>query len=262
LLQYEDRYSDWVFLSGHAVGRDEEEAFRMQQAVAEKEEDVVRAARRLRYSIRFLLGIMGNSDYSCLFREEFDADFQDRRKILDSEFVEAADDHFSVLSGRVADFIEPIRRTYGQEHNERDVAYIEILERYLSNTKKILVDLEVEPRQETDVYGAVRKQLLSIFPSSKETKGKYIVKTAKVFMPDILVEECKAAVEYKYITTEESIPTVIAGICDDVEGYSDEKYERYYAVFYATRPFVTDARFKKIWQEKKFPKNWHYFYCY
>jgi hypothetical protein len=137
---------------------------------------------------------------------------------------------------------------------------IRYLENVLNNTAVIISNSGTQPRTETEVYKAVKNILEAIFPTSKSPKSNFI-KTAKEYKPDILIPELNAAVEYKYASTEEKLKVTVEQIAADVKGYTGDKdYNVFYAVFYVTDDFWGEEKFKQVWKEQQFPKNWISFY--
>lgn len=131
-----------------------------------------------------------------------------------------------------------------------------VLEAMLNNTAQIIFEMGLQPQSETDVYNAVKHVIKAGFPSSKDA-GSNFNKTAKQYKPDILVPELEIAIEYKFADDINRLKAVVDEICADVVNYTGEpNYNEFYAVFYVTSDFWGEDRFKKVWEEKKFPKNW------
>lgn len=83
------------------------------------------------------------------------------------------------------------------------------------------------------------------------------IKTAKAYKPDILLPHLKCAIEYKYAKDENKLIETIDQILVDVKGYDkNASYNLFYAVFYAKPGIWTKKKFKTVWNEKGFPKNW------
>jgi hypothetical protein len=137
------------------------------------------------------------------------------------------------------------------------VQYLEVI---LGNTASIIHKTGKKPASEAEVYKAVRHILECVFPSAKTPKSNFF-KTAQEYKPDILIPELSAVIEYKHANDEAKLKAVIAQISDDVKGYTgDEDYNLFYAVFYVTNDFWGGAKFKEVWKEKDFPKNWRPYY--
>lgn len=140
------------------------------------------------------------------------------------------------------------------------LAGIQYLETVLRNTAVITNKLTEKPSSETAVYKAVKDILYAIFSAAKKPSANFL-KTAKEYKPDILIPQLAAAVEYKYADSEQKLVATIGQIADDVKGYSgDPAYKIFYAVFYVTQDFWGADKFKKVWEENKFPANWKAIY--
>jgi hypothetical protein len=134
------------------------------------------------------------------------------------------------------------------------------LHNVLSNTGSIINNLNVSPKSEAEVYNSVKVVLHAIFPKSKSA-GSNFLKIAKEYKPDILIPELNLAIEYKYANTETKLKSTIEQIAADVKGYSgDNDYKLFYVVFYVTKDFWGEKKFKEVWYEQNFPVNWESFY--
>ncbi len=137
---------------------------------------------------------------------------------------------------------------------------IKYLETILKNTAHIIYGMEKKPKSEAQVYKAVKIVIESVFSSSKQG-GSNFLKTAKEFKPDILISELGVAIEYKYAKDETKLKATIEQIAADAKGYTGDKdFNTFYAVFYVTNDFWGKPKFKEVWEENNFPKNWRAFY--
>ena len=130
------------------------------------------------------------------------------------------------------------------------------MERVLSNTTALLHELNVTPKSESQIYDAVCGILKLIFPSASDApKGKF-AKVFKKYEPDIVVPELSAAIEYKFINSEQDLRSLLGQIADDVQGYTgNPQYKLFYAVIYLTRD-VGLERCELAWSECHFPNHW------
>ncbi len=134
------------------------------------------------------------------------------------------------------------------------------LETILKNTGSIISKLSEKPTSEPGVYKSVKSVMEPIFPMAKFGKSNF-KKVAKEYKPDILIPELSAAIEYKYAKSVKDLTSTIEQILVDVKGYTGDKdYKIFYAVFYVVGDIVGDQRFKAIWDDYDFPKNWIPFY--
>lgn len=134
------------------------------------------------------------------------------------------------------------------------------LENILGNTSCIVEELGRKPLNETSIYNSVKHVIKATFPDylgGSDSFHKY----GKCYRPDILIPSLNTAVEYKYATDEQRLIKTIEEILIDVAGYSNHPlYKIFYAVFYVTPGIFTEQRFRIIWDEYKFPKNWKSIY--
>ncbi len=133
---------------------------------------------------------------------------------------------------------------------------ITFLENILESTGVIIKELNKTPTTETQVYSAVKILTQATFPSAIFPSLSF-QKTAKCYIPDILLPTLNCAVEYKYADTESKLIDTIDQILIDVKGYDNHPvYKLFYAVFYVKPGIWTKNRFDAVWEEKKFPANW------
>ncbi len=133
---------------------------------------------------------------------------------------------------------------------------ITFLENILESTGVIIKELKKTPTKETEVYKAVKIITQATFPSAI-FPSQSIQKTAKCYIPDILLPTLNCAIEYKYANTESKLVETIDQILIDVKGYDKHPiYKLFYAVFYVTPGIWTKTRFDVVWNEKDFPENW------
>ena len=199
--------------------------------------------------------------YLKLFYKEFG---DDPNKPRDSTSFEV--DHYwsgepySVFLSKVRQFVSVFQFSESDDERYIRLSGIQYLERVLNNTATIISKSGTQPTSEPEVYKAVKNVLEAIFPTSKSPKSNFI-KTAKEYKPDILIPELNAAVEYKYAATAEKLKATVEQIAVDVKGYTgDREYNVFYAVFYVAEDFWGEDKFKQVWKDQNFPKNWMYFY--
>lgn len=199
-----------------------------------------------------------------LFQEEINDRYKKYDEITKGTYIDAADDIFSDLSGDYWKFLKPYKINYKgkDEENIGNIStQINVLEKLLEETNLLCKLSKAQITNEPSVYNTVKQYLYILFPQANNVSGQTFPSTAKVYKPDIIVPECNAVIEYKYIDNESKISSTIAGIADDVTGYKeDTNYRLFYAVFYFTEAFCSKDRFDEIWKEKKFPKNWKAYY--
>lgn len=166
---------------------------------------------------------------------------------------------FNTYLALLRQFLSPLDVLGGADRYLK-LSGIQYLEVILGNTASIIHKTGKKPTSEAEVYKEVRHILESVFPSAKTPKSNFF-KAAQEYKPDILIPELSAAIEYKHANNEAKLKAVIAQISDDVKGYTgDNDYNLFYAVFYVTNDFWGGAKFKEVWREKDFPKNWRPYY--
>ncbi|MBC3435847.1 hypothetical protein HU735_10525 [Pseudomonas sp. BW16M2] len=113
-----------------------------------------------------------------------------------------------------------------------------LLAAILRNTSKIVHDHQVSPTSEAEVRNCVYKLLTHVFPDTlREVPVPQVTKTYKA---DLGIPSLKAAIEYKYATTEEEAKKVIGGFYEDMRGYAgSEDWKHFFAVVYMSKPFFT-----------------------
>jgi REase_DpnII-MboI len=150
-------------------------------------------------------------------------------------------------------------------HDDVDARYfqqsgIKYLETILNNTATIIHQTNTIPKSETDVYTAVKAIIHAVFSTAKKASSNFL-KIAKEYKPDILIPELGAVIEYKYAKDEAKLKATIEQIAADAKGYTGDKdYKLFYVVFYVTNDLWGDEKFKKVWKENDFPRNWKAFY--
>lgn len=205
-------------------------------------------ANGLNQSIILLYKIFGDNPEKLKYIEDFN---------FESFYL---GDFYSVFLEKMNAFLSSFEFTRSNKSNHVRIAGISFLETILKNTQVIIEKNKTTIKSETDVYNAVKSTLEVIFISSKSPKSNFI-KTFKEFKPDILIPELYAAIEYKYASNEAKLKSTIEQISADVKGYTGDKdYRVFYAVFYVTQDFWGKDKFKKVWEEQSFPKNWIPFY--
>lgn len=199
--------------------------------------------------------------YLNLFYKEFGEDPQKPKNSTSFEIDHHwSGEPYSVFLSNIRQFLSVFQFSESDDERYLRLSGIQYLERVLKNTATIIAKSGTQPTSEPEVYNIVRNVLEAIFPTSKSPKGNFI-KTAKEYKPDILIPELNAAVEYKYATTPEKLKSTVEQIAADVKGYTgDREYNVFYAVFYVTKDFWGEDKFKQVWKDQKFPKNWLYFY--
>jgi hypothetical protein len=113
----------------------------------------------------------------------------------------------------------------------RDITGLGIFENILQNIGRIVQEMEVEPKTEKQVRECLRRALSFAFPDV--VREIPLEKTLKTYHPDLGVTSLMAAVEVKFVTTEQEAKSALDGIYADMKGYSGrDEWRSFYAVIY------------------------------
>lgn len=181
---------------------------------------------------------------------------KDKRKLLSESYNHTHGEAFSDTVGILSEYLAPFPAFSNQANINDQSKGIEYLENILESTGVILNDFSIIPKNEIQVYTAVKIVIKSTFPNVSFPTESF-QKTAKCYIPDLLIPSLKCAVEYKYANNEKRLAETIDQILIDVKGYDKNRsYKLFYAVFYVKSGVITKKRFDQIWHEKEFPENW------
>jgi len=129
------------------------------------------------------------------------------------------------------------------------------LERILQGTPKLLKDRKIEPRNERDVRRVLYETLIHFFPDT--VRDIPIAKASKCYKPDIGIRSLKAAVEFKFSDSKEELKRAIGGVYEDVAGYAgSDDWRHFYAVFYITDAFMTQAQVEAEFSMSLVNRRW------
>lgn len=179
------------------------------------------------------------------------------KKALDGTYAEGSGQVHSVLIDKFWSYLLSFP-AFGEDDNETLLKRTGIiyLENILESTSVIIKQSDIVPKNEAQVYKAVKILTMATFPSASFPTQSF-QKVAKHYIPDILIPSLNCAVEYKYANTETDLIRTIDEILIDVKGYDKHPvYKLFYAVFYTKSGIWTKQRFDKVWDEKEFPENW------
>lgn len=213
--------------------------------------------KELYLSVICYLDIKDLSNYLSAFYKIFGKD-PEKPKYIDSFDIDHywSGEPYSVFLTKLTQFLSVFEFLEHNEERYKHLSGIQYLETVLNNTASIISKSGKTTKSETEVYNAVKNTLEAIFTSSISPKSNFL-KIAKEYKPDILIPELRTAIEYKYAKDETKLKATIEQIAADVKGYTGDKdYNIFYAVFYVTEDFWGHSKFKKVWKEQKFPKNW------
>lgn len=199
----------------------------------------------------------GLNEYMNIFKTEILPNITDKKKLLSGTFNQ---DNAEVYSDLTSIFWSYLLTFPAFGDNDTEILLkrtgITFLENILESTGVIIKELNKTPTTETQVYEAVKVVTQATFPSASFPSQSF-QKTAKCYIPDILLPTLNCAVEYKYADTERKLIDTIDQILIDVKGYDKHPvYKLFYAVFYVKPGIWTKTRFDEVWKEKEFPDNW------
>lgn len=152
-------------------------------------------------------------------------------------------------------YVAMLEGFFPSEPTKVDEARIELLERILKNTPKILHDQGLKPAKEPPVYKAVGSVLSLVFPDF--TFKVNLAKPLKTYKPDFGLTELGIAVEYKFASNEQEVKTALDGIFSDMQGYAGSReWTTFYAVIYMTGPFYTAEQIESHTKLAEGRQNW------
>jgi hypothetical protein len=197
------------------------------------------------------------SVYLKQFYERFGEDFDSSKAAAAFASEDEAPHYlYNTFLRDLSVFLTPLGIGASSDCN-RQLAGVRLLENLLDGTAALLHQFGIEPASEAQVYNPVKKIVSILFHAPQNPPASRFIQSFKCYKPDILIPELHAAVEYKFINSSNDLSAALAGIADDVNGYSgDADYKLFYTVFYLTRSFVGREQFLTAWAEKCFPKYW------
>jgi hypothetical protein len=99
------------------------------------------------------------------------------------------------------------------------------------------------PSKESDIQKVMHDYLRTFFPSF--VLNPSIGEALKNFKPDCGIANVTAAIEFKFVETEEDVAKAFCSIAEDTAGYKGSKdWTRFYAVLYQSKPFALRSHFK------------------
>lgn len=196
-------------------------------------------------------------EYLKRFVAELEPFLNDRTKTFSGSYHEESDGVYSDYTAKFWSYMSVFQflgdNDYEALLKRTGITY---LENILESTGVIINELGITPDSETKVYKAVKILTQASFPNATFPTQSF-QRTAKCYIPDILIPSLNCAVEYKYAESETRLIETIDQILVDVKGYDKHPtYKIFYAVFYVKPGIWTKSRFDEVWKEKEFPDNW------
>jgi hypothetical protein len=132
-----------------------------------------------------------------------------------------------------------------------------LLEQILASTPKIMSGLPI-PRTEKQVYDSVQRHLEVAFPSFQATPK--FRRYHKHFMPEFGIGSVRIAIEYKLAKSQKSVKIRFDELAPDTYGYrSSGEFDKYYAVIYQLKPWITQSTMDAWFRDMRYPSNWKVF---
>jgi len=234
----------------------------MNQEIIELKEKYEYRLRVFANDIQVYLEAIHHARYLKKFETELLPKFSSPNEIYNQKYSDVTEELYSPFIEEIGAFLAPFEFSHLAEIDRAlSAAGVQYLENILQATGQILNDLGKIPKSEPQIYNTIKFVIKAVFPDSKGA-GSNFLKTAKEYKPDVLIPSVKAAVEYKYATSEKKLKTQIGQVLEDQAGYTgDDDYQLFYAVFYVNRDFWGVKKFNEVWRKDfSFPKNWRAYY--
>jgi len=120
----------------------------------------------------------------------------------------------------------------------------DLLERLLESTAALVHRRTPSPTRESDIQDVMRDYLSAAF--ADYVPQPKIPGHVKCFIPDGGVRRLGAAIEFKYVDSEQQLKTALSGILEDSAGCRGSKdWTTFYSVIYMTDPFEATPRFRE-----------------
>ncbi|WP_431480834.1 hypothetical protein [Pseudomonas thivervalensis] len=132
---------------------------------------------------------------------------------------------------------------------------LEVFERILYSSAKIISDLNIDPSNETQVRNAVLNVMGYAFPDAR--KEVNLPQSIKNYRGDIGVISVSAVAEYKFADSKTSAKNCLDGLYADIKSYPiDGAWRHYYAVLYLTEAFYTQKDIEQAFKDVRADGYW------
>lgn len=129
------------------------------------------------------------------------------------------------------------------------------LQRILLGTPTLILHSKIEPSNEKEIRVKMYELLIHYYPDT--VREIPISKVSKTYKPDIGIKSLKTAVEYKFCDSADELKTAIGGVYEDIMGYNGSAdWTTFFAVFYMTDPYMTQAQVEAEFEMAGAPHNW------
>ena len=190
------------------------------------------------------------------FKNEINKYFISRNDTLSSKYHDESGNSYSEFISSLWSYLSVFPAFNDNDESILKRSGLIYLENILESSSVILEERKIKPKNEVEISRNVKFVTKSVFPNSQYPSQPFL-KTAKCYIPDILIPSLNCAIEYKLALDESKLTSTIDEILIDVKGYENNPdYKIFYAVFCVKSGICTRKRFYKIWEEKGFPQNW------
>ncbi|HKI01440.1 MAG TPA: hypothetical protein VKK31_05625 [Thermoanaerobaculia bacterium] len=247
-----DRLSDFYYYQEDS----EAEALESNEELELLEEELELIVRRSRGRLLLIADILGASSFVREFEEEWKK-YKDKPTALElTKWTSVAYcPPFEYVSEALRAVASIMQGSDAQKYqHEQELSR---LERVLAGTAKLLHDRRILPSSEAEVRREVYSILIHFYPDTVREVG--VIQGLKTYKVDIGIRSLKAAIEYKFVDSEEEARKFIGGIYEDIHGYTGSAdWETFFAVIYMTRPFLADAQVEAERRGTSVPENWRF----
>ena len=125
----------------------------------------------------------------------------------------------------------------------------------IDKSGQMIADLNLTPKNETQVRNAILKTVKYAFPDAR--KEKDAPNLIANFRMDVAVPSLKAVAEYKFADTPEEVNKCLEGIYADMVGYGgSDEWQHFFAVIYMTGQYVTQRQVEQEFKRLSTRASW------
>jgi hypothetical protein len=155
------------------------------------------------------------------------------------------DSQFDYLESKPFDYLDrligSLRSLAGEGLQPGDSYELAMLENMLRKTPVLVRKRGVDPKSEKEVRDVMHDYLGATFTEYRPDVT--IPGVIRDFKPDGGVRNLKAAIEFKFADKPEEVARAVAGIFEDISGYSgSQDWTRVFSVIYQTDAFESEDR--------------------
>lgn len=109
------------------------------------------------------------------------------------------------------------------------------------------------PRSENDVHIRIESILKCLFPDLSHKPR--LPKPIKNFEPDTGLPSINTLIEYKFLDSPSTVPTIVDQILADTRGYSSPGWNRFIYVIYETNRYRSEKEWTELLRKSGVPRN-------